>query len=90
MNGYYEYIANAELGGNDKIWGGDNLMEGQLISGGWYDDKIWTGNNVGEGSQGGPLGSTFDLLVYGDNDDRGNYSPGDSFPGADYGMPLIE
>lgn len=69
MNGYYEWLANQELGGNDQIWGGDSIMYGQLISGGPYDDKIWTGNNVGSN---GNLGAgTFDILVYGDKEDPG-------------------
>ena len=34
-------------GGNDKIYGSNNLIDGQFIAGGTYDDMIWTGSNIG-------------------------------------------
>ena len=65
-------------------------MYGQYIVGGPYDDKIWTGNNTGDSGGNNGAGG-FDVLVYGDNEDIGNYpAVGGSFPGADIGMPLVE
>ena len=34
-------------GGEDKIYGSDNLLDDQLIHGGKGNDWIWTGNNIG-------------------------------------------
>ena len=85
---YYEWMPEAELGGNDKIIGGNNLLYGQLIAGGPYDDKIWTGSNI---AANGNLGDgTFDILVYGDKDDQGEYGPFVGIDGELDGMPLIE
>ena len=52
-------------GGNDIIYGSNNLPNGQLIAGGPYDDKIWSGNNIGTA-----------VSIYGDNiDQAGMYDP---------------
>ena len=45
------------LGGNDKIYGGDDIAGDQTIAGGTYDDTIWSGTNV-----------TGDITIFGDND----------------------
>ena len=45
------------LGGNDKIYGSDNLTGDQTIAGGTYNDWIWSGTNV--------MGA---VKIYGDND----------------------
>ena len=45
------------LGGNDKIYGGDDIIGTQTIAGGTYDDTIWSGSNV-----------TGDITIFGDND----------------------
>ena len=45
------------LGGNDKIYGSDNLTAAQTIAGGTYDDWIWSGTNI--------MGA---VKIYGDND----------------------
>ena len=34
-------------GGEDKIYGSDNLVDDQNIYGGKGNDWIWTGNNIG-------------------------------------------
>ena len=45
------------LGGNDKIYGSDNLTGTQTIAGGTYNDWIYSGTNV--------VGA---IKIYGDND----------------------
>ena len=87
---YYDDSADPPNGGNDQIWGGDDLMFGQFIAGGWYDDKIWTGNNVGANAALNTGITDYDVLVYGDNNDNTGFPAGSTFPGADSGMPLIE
>ena len=44
------------MGGNDKIYGGDDLPGPQTLVGGVYDDQIWSGDQI--------IG---DLKIYGDN-----------------------
>ena len=44
------------LGGNDTIFGGDNLLGDQILVGGVYDDNIFAGDDI-DG----------DIKVYGDN-----------------------
>ena len=46
----------AVQGGNDRIYGSNNLTNGQFIAGGTYDDMIWSGSNIGVSVQ-----------IYGDN-----------------------
>lgn len=45
------------LGGNDKIYGGNDMVATQTIAGGTFDDQIWSGSNV-----------SGDIKIYGDND----------------------
>ena len=45
------------LGGNDKIYGGDDITGTQTIAGGTYDDLIYSGTNVSD-----------DITIFGDND----------------------
>ena len=45
------------LGGNDKIYGGDDIAGTQTIAGGTYDDTIFSGFNV-----------VGDITIFGDND----------------------
>lgn len=42
----YTFIEDAELGGNDQLWGGDNVLSTQLLVGGPYNDKIWSGSDA--------------------------------------------
>ena len=44
------------IGGNDKIYGSNNLTGNQLLIGGVYDDFILSGHNIGG-----------DITIYGDN-----------------------
>ena len=55
---YDWHIGWPELGGDDKIYGGDLIPAPQLFVGGSYDDKIYVG-----------YGSPAPITVYGDKSD---------------------
>ena len=59
----YDYRIEAwpELGGDDKIYGGNDVGALQTLVGGPYNDKIYTGHEV-----------TGNILVYGDKMDTAN------------------
>jgi hypothetical protein len=83
----YEYFEDGELGGNDQIWGGDDVVMGQVLVGGPYDDQIWSGSNTGTGGLTTTGGLPTDLLVYGDKNDllttatAGDYTPDEGVAG---------
>ena len=52
-----EGIGTPLRGGNDKIYGGNDMVATQTIAGGTFDDQIWSGSNV-----------SGDIKIYGDND----------------------
>ena len=78
----YTYFEDAELGGNDQIWGGDNSSADQLLVGGPYNDKIWSGS---DGTN---------ITIYGDknNPSKTNTLNANTTPGsaATQDMPLNE
>lgn len=89
----YEYFEDGELGGDDQIWGGDDVLMGQLIVGGPYNDQIWTGSKVVGGANKNNNGEAYDILVYGDKQDlvnmtaMGNFTPDE---GVDLESALVE
>lgn len=55
---YDWHVGWPELGGDDKIYGGDLAAMDQLFVGGSYDDKVFVGN-----------GGLAPIVVYGDKSD---------------------
>ena len=59
---YNWHTAWPELGGDDKIYGGNGVADVQVLVGGPYNDKIFSGHD-----------NLDDIAIYGDKDDDENY-----------------